>query len=259
MNPPKIAIGKECGTMTQNNLKNETYTDTMSLLKRYADGEHEVEETIIRLNFGLVNGIAHRFKGRGCDFEDLVQIGSIGLIKAVRSFDISRGNAFSTYAVPLIIGEIRRFLRDDGTVKVSRNKKRIGAALMHEREEYMTKYGEEPRIATLAEKLGISVEEASDALDSTSTVRSLSESIGEDDFSLEDVIPSNDDKLGQMIERVALAETINTLPVLWRQIIMLRYFEDYSQQQTADALGLTQVKISREEKKIFLTLRESLA
>ena len=229
----------------QNKSTQETYNSTISLLERYAAGDTAVEEKILVLNFGLVNGIAHRFKGRGCDFEDLVQIGSIGLIKAIRSFDISRGNAFSTYAVPLIIGEIRRFLRDDGTVKVSRIKKRMGAALMHERE--------------LAERLGITQEEASDAMDSTSAVRSLSETIGDDDFSLEDVIPSTDDALGKMIERVALTETINTLPTLWRQIIILRYFKEYSQQQTAELLGLTQVKISREEKKIFTSLRKSLA
>ena len=239
--------------MTQNKSTQETY-NTISLLERYAAGDTAVEEKIIELNFGLVNGIAHRFKGRGCDFEDLVQIGSIGLIKAIRSFDISRGNAFSTYAVPLIIGEIRRFLRDDGTVKVSRIKKRTGAALMHEREKYITEHGEEPRLSELAERLGITQEEAADAM-----VRSLSETIGDDDFSLEDVIPSTDDTLGKMIERVALTETINTLPTLWRQIIILRYFKEYSQQQTAEVLGLTQVKISREEKKIFTSLRKSLA
>ena len=237
----------------------ETYADTIALLEKYAAGDTSAEEKIIELNSGLVNGIAHRFKGRGCEYEDLVQIGSIGLIKAIRSFDMSRGNAFSTYAVPLIIGEIRRFLRDDGTVKVSRTKKRTGAALMREREKFISEFGEEPRLEELANRLGISVEEAADAIDSTSAVRSLSEAIGDDDFALEDVIPSTDDALGKMIEKVALSETINTLPSLWRKIIILRYFKDYSQQQTADALGLTQVKISREEKKIFSSLRESLA
>ncbi len=241
----------------------QTYCATLSLLEEYSNADKHrkeaLEEKIMELNSGLVNGIAHRFKGRGCEFEDLQQIGSIGLLKAVRSFDLSRGNAFSTYAVPLIIGEIRRFLRDDGTIKVSRVKKRLGAALMYERERYISELGEEPRLSYLAEKLGVSVEEAADAMDSTSAVRSLSEVIGDDDFSLEDVIPSPDDALGKMIEKIALAETINTLPSLWRQIITLRYFRDYSQQQTADALGLTQVKISREEKKIFLMLRESLA
>ena len=188
-----------------------------------------------------------------------MQIGSIGLLKAIRSFDLDRGFAFSTYAVPLIIGEIRRFLRDDGMVKVGRGQKRTGALLMKAREEWIAEHGEEPRLSVLAERVGISAEEAAAALDAASPVRSLSESIGEDDFSLEDVIPSEEDEIGRMIENLALTETIRRLPPLWRQIIALRYFKDYSQQQTADALGLTQVKISREEKKIFAELRGRLA
>lgn len=245
--------------MTQEIKKNSTYEETMQYLERYANGDTSVEERLMELNSGLVNGIAHRFKGRGTDFEDLVQIGSIGLLKAIRSFDLSRGFAFSTYAVPLIIGEIRRFLRDDGVIKVSRIQKRTGAALMHAREKYISEHGTEPRLDELAEAVGISVEEAATALDSTSPVRSLSEVIGDDDFSLEDVIPSTDDTLGKMLEKVALTETIGKLPPLWRKIILLRYYRDYSQQQTAEALGLTQVKISREEKKIFTELRHALA
>lgn len=244
--------------MAQNENKNKS-AEVMELLKEYLDGDTSAEAKLVSLNIGLVTGIAHRFKGRGTDFEDLVQIGSIGLIKAIRSFDISRGNAFSTYAVPLIIGEIRRFLRDDGAIKVSRIQKRTGAALMHAREKYVSEHGIEPRLSEIAETVGVSLEEAAEAIDSVSPVRSLSEAIGDDDFSLEDVIPSSDDGVGKMIERVALSETIRELPVLWRKIILLRYFRDYSQQQTADALGLTQVKISREEKKIFSELRNALA
>jgi len=236
-----------------------TYKEITAELEAYAAGDKTAEARLMELNSGLVNGLAYRFRGRGTDFEDLVQIGSIGLLKAIRSFDLSRGFAFSTYAVPLIIGEIRRFLRDDGVIKVSRIQKRLGATIMHEREKYIAENGVEPRLEYLAEKVGVTVEEAVTALDSTSPVRSLHEVIGDDDFSLEDVIPCSDDALGRMIESVALGETINKLPPLWRQIISLRYFEDYSQQQTADALGLTQVKISREEKKIFNTLREQLA
>lgn len=236
-----------------------TYDENLVYLERYAAGDTSAEDELVQRNSGLVNGIAHRFKGRGVEFEDLVQIGNIGMIKAIRSFDLSRGNAFSTYAVPLIIGEIRRFLRDDGIVKVSRIQKRTGAALMHAREQYIAEHGVEPRLEEIADTVGVSPEEAAAALDSTSPVRSLSESIGDDDFSLEDVIPSSDDELGKMLEKVALREMINTLPPLWKKIILLRYFRDYSQQQTADALGLTQVKISREEKKIFTKLRENLA
>ena len=235
------------------------YTETAEWFERYSEGDGEAEERIMELNAGLVNGIAYRFRGRGVDFDDLKQIGSIGLLKAIRSFEPERGFAFSTYAVPLIIGEIRRFLRDDGTVKVSRTQKRLGAALMHEREMLISETGEEPRIEDLAERLGVTAEEAASALDASSPVRSLSERLGEDDFSLEDVIRSTEDSITKMLERVALTEVIGTLPPLWRKIITLRYFRDYSQQQTADALGLTQVKISREEKKIFAELREKLA
>lgn len=235
-----------------------TYKEITRALEEYAAGDTEAEAKLMQLNSGLVNGLAYRFRGRGADFEDLVQIGSIGLLKAIRSFDLSRGFAFSTYAVPLIVGEIRRFLRDDGLIKVSRVQKRLGAVIMHERELYMSEHGVEPRLDEIAQKVGVTVEEAAAALDSTSPVRSLSEAIGDDDFSLEDVIPYGEDTLGKMIENVALGETINKLPPLWRQIITLRYFKDYSQQQTADALGLTQVKISREEKKIFSSLRAQL-
>ena len=242
--------------MAQNEKMSEEIREALAL---YAAGDISQESRLTELNMGLVSSIAVRFRGRGADYEDLMQIGAIGLLKAIRSFDLSRGFAFSTYAVPLIIGEIRRFLRDDGTVKVSRTVRRTGAALMRERERYLAEHGEEPRLDALAEKLGISPEEAAAALDAASPVRSLTEAIGEDDFSLEDVIPSEDDDIGRMLERVSLSETIRKLPPLWRQIIALRYFRDYSQQQTADALGLSQVKISREEKKIFSELREMLA
>lgn len=234
--------------------------ETRELLERYAkEGGEALEARLVELNLGLVASVAMRFRGRGADQEDLVQIGSIGLLKAVRSFDPARGFAFSTYAVPLIIGEIRRFLRDDGALKVGRGMKRTGALLMKEREAYMAEHGEEPRMDELAHRLGITPQEAAAALEAASPVRSLTEAIGEDDFSLEDVIPDREDGIGRMLEKLALSETIGRLPPLWRQIISLRYFREWSQQRTADALGLTQVKISREEKKIFAELRKMLA
>ena len=234
--------------------------ETRELLERYAkEGGEALEARLVELNLGLVASVAMRFRGRGADQEDLVQIGSIGLLKAVRSFDPARGFAFSTYAVPLIIGEIRRFLRDDGALKVGRGMKRTGALLMKEREAYMAEHGEEPRMDELAHRLGITPQEAAAALEAASPVRSLTEAIGEDDFSLEDVIPDREDGIGRMLEKLALSETIGRLPPLWRQIISLPYFREGSQQQTADALGLTQVKISREEKKIFAELRKMLA
>ncbi len=234
--------------------------ETRKLLERYArEGGEDLEARLVELNLGLAASVAMRFRGRGPDQEDLVQIGSIGLLKAIRSFDPARGFAFSTYAVPLIIGEIRRFLRDDGAVKVSRGLKRTGALLMKEREKCLAERGEEPRMDELAKRLGITPQEAAAALEAASPVRSLTEAIGEDDFSLEDVIPDREDGIGRMLEKLALTESIGRLPPLWRQIIALRYFREWSQQKTADALGLTQVKISREEKKIFAELRKMLA
>ena len=236
-----------------------SYDENLYYLKKAQEGDPEAELRLMEINQGLVNGLAHRFKGRGTDFEDLVQIGSIGMLKAIRSFDLSRGTAFSTSAVPLIIGEIRRFLRDDGMIKVSRNQKRLGARLMHQRELYLSEHGMEPPLSVLAELAGVSPEEAAGAMDSAAPVHSLSEPIGEDDLLLENILPSTDDSLHKLVEQIALEETIKTLPALWKKILLLRYFRDYSQQQTADALGLTQVKISREEKKIFNHLREKLA
>lgn len=235
--------------------KTNLHEENLKLLKRYADGDEGALETLMEKNMGLVTGLAYRFRGRGTDYEDLVQIGSIGMLKAIRSFDTQRGCAFSTYAVPLIVGEIRKYLRDDGPVKVSRTQKRIGAQLLHEREVYIAKNGCEPRLEDLAKTCGISVADAAAAMESSSPIHSLSEIIAGDDMSLESVIPSPDDTLGKTVEYVALSESIRTLDPLWRKIIILRYFKDYSQQQTADALGLSQVKVSREEKKIFARLR----
>lgn len=244
--------------MSECNVKS-VYDKNLEYLRRYRNGDPTAETVLMEMNSGLVTGIAHRFKGRGAEFEDLVQIGSIGMLKAIRSFDLDRGNAFSTYAVPLIIGEIRRFLRDDGIIKISRTQKRIGAMLMKERELYITKYGTEPRLEELALSVGITLEEAAIAMDAATPVHSLSEVIGDEDYTLENILPSSEDTLGRMLEHIALEEVLTTLPLLWRRIILLRYYREYSQQQTADALGLSQVKISREEKKIFAKLREALS
>lgn len=238
--------------------QDNTYSENIRYLKQLADGDESALEKLTELNMGLVNALAWRFRGRGVDFEDLVQIGSIGMIKAIRSFDVERGTAFSTYAVPLIIGEIRKFLRDDGPLKVSRAQKRLGAQLLRERESYMRSCGREPGIGELASLCGVTAEDAAAALESTSPVHSFSEIVAGDDMALEGTLQSPDDTLGRTVEYVALAEAIRALSPLWRQIITLRYFKDYSQQQTAEVLGLSQVKISREEKKIFEYMRREL-
>ena len=237
----------------------ERHAENKKLLEEYKNGDETAAEKLMKKNSGLVAGAAASFSGRGVEWEDLVQIGSIGMLKAIRSFDLSRGTAFSTYAVPLIIGEIRKYLRDDGPVKVSRIKKRDGARLLRERERFISENMREPRIEELASACGMTVEDAALALEATSPVRSLSEPVNGEDSPLESVIPGSDEGIERAIDRIALKEVISELPALWRKIIYFRYFRDLSQQQTADILGLSQVKISREEKKIFAKIREELS
>lgn len=235
------------------------YADNLDNLIQAQSGDEEALTRMMEHNAGLVRGLAYRFRGRGVEFEDLVQIGSIGMLKAIRSFDVSRGTAFSTYAVPLITGEIRRFLRDDGPLKVGRRQKQLGASLLRIREKFSAEYGREPQLHELAELCGITDAEAALSLDALAPVHSISESLGEEEgeFTLENML-SAEDPIEKRIDQLALQEVIGTLPSQWRQILFYRYFREYSQQSTAEALGLTQVKISREEKKIFAHLRREL-
>ena len=238
------------------------YERNSLLLERVRAGDPEAEGLLVEENMGLVHTVARRFLDRGTEFEDLVQIGTIGMIKAIRSFSPERGTMFSTYAVPLIVGEIRRHLRDDGPIKVSRIYKRQGVALMHEKNRILSEEGREPGIAELAACCGISVEEAAISLDAISPLTSLSDYVyGEEGMTYEGVIADEESEREseQICDRIALAQSIGKLPVLWRKIVLLRYYRDMTQQQTADALGLTQVKVSREEKKILAALREELS
>ena len=227
------------------------YGSNAALLRLAAEGDESAVSRLVEKNSALVYKIAHSFGGRGCEFDDLVQIGSIGLLKAIRSFDESRGFAFSTYAVPLIVGEIRRFLRDDGTLKVSRKLKKNAAVILRE--------GREPRLDELAALSSISAEEAAEALSSAMPVASLTAPLGDDeDFSIENTVAAEDD-IERCTENLALAEALDTLDPIQKKIVCLRYFRELSQKDTAQQLGLTQVKISREEKKIFAHLRKELS
>lgn len=239
--------------------KGKKYADNAALLARSLAGDEGATEELVINNAGLVRGIAARFIGRGTDLEDLCEIGNIGLLKAIRTFDPARACAFSTYAVPLIFGEIRRFLRDDGLIKVSRTQKRLAARLAAARAEAQQR-GEDPRIEELAERCGCTREEAVLAMEATHPVRSLSETLwGEEDGPTLDAALTDPGEEERNFDRLALSMSIDRLPPLRKKIILLRYFRDLSQQETADALGLTQVKISREEKKILSTLREALS
>lgn len=222
----------------------------------------EATERLIEANRGLVKKIALKFCDRGVDLEDLMQIGSIGMIKAIRSFDLERGTCFSTYAVPLIFGEIRRHMRDEGPIKVSRQYKRLGAQMMNQKNRIMMEEGREAHVCELAALCGVSAEEAAVALEATAPIASLSDLIcGEDESrELEDTLADKDavDEMQSFIDKLSLSKAISTLTPEHKKIITLRYFRNMTQQQVATHLGLTQVKVSREEKKILDLLRREL-
>ena len=234
--------------------------DNFSLIEKAQSGDRAAMERLITQNMGLVKNIARRFIGRNAEYEDLIQIGTIGMLKAAKSFDTSFGTVFSTYAVPLIIGEIRRFLRDDGIIKVSRDVRKKGTTIMRAKEEFVKEHQREPKLSELSELCGFSAEEIVYALDAVCPVYSLQETIGgeEDGTTLENLTPSDENEIESMTDKLALAEAIGKLDERSRKIVYLRFYKDMSQQQTAEVLGITQVKVSREEKKIFEFLRREL-
>lgn len=239
--------------------ENNRYASNPELIGQAQAGDEEAMERLVVLNMGLVRSLAVHFRDRGTEMEDLIQIGTIGMIKAIRSFDMSRGTTFSTYAVPLIVGEIRRHLRDDGMIKVSRTYRRIGMALMNAQNRIRSEEGRDPGIAELAALCGVAPEEAAIALDAISPVCSLSDTVyGEEGVTLEGTLADEDNEIEKTSDRIALNQAIARMQPLWQKIVLLRYYRDLTQQQTADRLGLSQVKVSREEKKIMEFLREQL-
>lgn len=244
--------------MNKVNEKKSPYDENLQLLAAYRNGDEEAGERLATLNSPLVYSIAGRFLGRGADMSDLVECGNIGLVKAMKTFDFSHECAFSTYAVPLIFGEIRRFLRDDGIIKVSREEKRLSGILLAERERRISA-GEASDIASVARAVGVSPQDAASALFSASPVRSLDERAYDDDDSttLGSTICDEEAEL-RAFNRFALRAAIEKLSEEHRKLIILRYFRDLSQTETAKILGLTQVKVSREEKKIIALLRKEL-
>jgi len=243
------------------------YINNIELIELSKNGDKTALEKLVENNIGLVRSIASRFRDRGVEYEDLIQIGSIGIIKAIKSFDKSFNTAFSTYAVPMIIGEIKRFLRDDSMIKVSRDTKKRGINIMRVKEEFKQKYNREPQTSELALITGLSNEDIIYALDAISPIYSLQDgnlinkNSGDgdnNDNTLENFISSDKDEIESAINKIALREALNSLPETQRELITLRYFKNLSQQQAAKILGITQVKVSREEKKIFQKLKELL-
>ena len=238
----------------------EIGNENFDLLQRIKNGDGEALELIVSQNLGLVKRIAMRFTGRGVEYEDLIQIGVIGMIKAARSFDFGYETVFSTYAVPLIMGEIRRFLRDDGPIKVGRALKKRGMDIMRARQSFISEHGREPRISELSAITELSEQEIGECMEAVSGVVSLNEPMNGEDGAptLESSIADDSAALDRLTDRIALGEAIRSLPSLWREIIQLRYFRELSQSETGKILGLTQVKISREEQKILTQLKKHL-
>ena len=234
------------------------YDRNLELLERYRQGDAEAGEELATLNKPLVYSVAGRFVGRGVEADELVEMGTIGLVKAMNTFDFSRECAFSTYAVPLIFGEIRRFLRDDGMIKVSRESKRLSALLVKERDRRL-ECGENTGIVSIAAAVGVAPEDAVNALFATSPVRSLDERAYDDEDSVSlGATVFDEEEEGRTFDKIALRLAIEELTPIERKIIILRYFRDFSQEQTARILGFTQVKVSREEKKILKQLRTKM-
>lgn len=251
----------------------ERNAENLDLLHRCRDAEDERERAaalteLTERNTGLVHAVAARYRDRlashaGIEYEDLVQIGIIGMIRAARSFDFSYETTFSTYAVPLIVGEIRRFLRDDGMVKVSRDVKSRGWRVLRAKEEFIRKNKREPTVTELAQAAGETPEMLVFLLDAAAPVSSLSEPMAggdgdEEGFTLEHVLCEEEDEIDRLTERLTLRAAVDKLSPRDRSILHLRYEKQLSQQQTAEILGLSQVKISRSEKKIFAFLRKEM-
>lgn len=235
--------------------------ETMQLIAMAHQGDKEARDRLVLDNVGLVWSIVRRFQGRGYELEDLFQIGSIGLIKSIDKFDLSYDVKFSTYAVPMITGEIKRFLRDDGMIKVSRSIKEMGARVKAARESLTCEMGKEPTIEEIADFVGVSREEVAASIEAGAEVESLYKTINKNDETsifLIDKIEEENEAQEHLLNQMVLKELLETLGEKEREIIIRRYFENQTQTQIAQALDISQVQVSRLEKKILKQLREKI-
>lgn len=220
-------------------------------------GDKDAAEKLVTENTGLIWAVARRFLGRGVETDDLYQLGCMGFLKAVDGFDLSFGTQFSTYAVPKIAGEIRRFLRDDGAVKVSRSIKERAAAIRTCRNQLAAALGREPTILEISRQTGFSPEDIALAETATASTESIQQENGEEGFSLEDIL-SDTESEDQMLEKIALRQAIAKLPQRERSVVELRYFHGLTQQRVAKILDVSQVQVSRIEKRAIAQLHEML-
>ena len=245
------------------NMKKEEYNyeDNSRLIPLAKAGDEEAKNRVIEMNLPLVSSISKKFLNRGYDYEDIFQIGSIGLVKAIKNFDPSFNVKFSTYAVPMIIGEIKRFIRDDGIIKVSRNVKSLARKLHFDKEQLTKDLGRDPTIEEISTFSGVSKEDIVFALESSTGLSYLYDTIHQDDGApvlLIDKLSEKGVEDTEMIDRIALKEALRSLDTKSRQIIMLRYFKDKTQVQVAKLLGISQVQVSRIEKKVLIVMRGKL-
>lgn len=231
---------------------------TIALIKKSHDGDKKAREQIVEENIGLVWCVVKRFYGRGTEAEDLFQIGSIGLLKAIDKFDLSYEVKFSTYAVPMISGEIKRFLRDDGMIKVSRSLKELSYRMFRTREELTAKLGRDPTLKELSDVMGVDKEELVQAMEAGGEVESLYKPIYQkegNEIRLVDKLEEKERKEEKILDHMLLSQLLESLDKEERQLIYLRYFADETQSQAGRKLGISQVQVSRMEKRIMENLR----
>ena len=234
---------------------------TIALIQKSHEGDKAAREQLVEENVGLIWCVVKRFYGRGLENEDLFQIGSIGLLKAIDKFDLSYDVKFSTYAVPMISGEIKRFLRDDGMIKVSRTLKELSYKIFQTREKLLDLLGREPTIEELAEKMQIDKEEIVEALEAGSEVESIYKPIHQkegNEIRLMDKLEEKDRQEEKVLDRIVLKEVLETLEAKERTIIYLRYFAGKTQAEIGKKMGMSQVQVSRTEKKVLERMRKEM-
>ena len=232
-------------------------TRTEELIARSQSGDRGAAEILVEENSGLIWSVAKRFLGRGTEADDLYQLGCLGFLKAVEGFDLEYGTQFSTYAVPKIAGEIRRFLRDDGAVKVSRGLKEQAAAIKAARHRLTGALGREPTIQEISRQTGFAPEEIAMAETATAATESIQRETGDEGFSLENILTDTESE-EKMVEKIALRQAVERLPEREGMVIRLRYFHSLTQDRVAKVLQVSQVQVSRIEKKALAQLRELL-
>ena len=227
------------------------------LIAQSQAGCDEAKELLISENSGLIWSVARRFIGRGAEADDLYQLGCLGFIKAIDGFDLAFGTQFSTYAVPKIAGEIRRYLRDDGAVKVSRGIKERAAAIKSMRNQLLHALGREPTVQEIAEHSGYTPEEIAIAENATASVESIQQVTGDEGFTLENILTDTESE-DTLLEKIALRQAIEHLPEKEAVVVRLRYFHALTQERVSKVLNVSQVQVSRIEKKALSHLKELL-